>query len=351
VDQVLAVEQSGQTQWYLADHQGSVRQIVDNAGNLLNQIGYDSFGNITSQTNPSVTFRFGYTGREWDGETGQYYYRARYYDAGVGRFLSQDPIGFNAGDANLYRYVGNGPTNATDPWGLWGKVLAQDRYIQLSDGRTFRDFNGVIQLRSQSGIPFGYPFPGNSEPVLDGRTVLTDRTRAWIEWQENEPKTPRQQLPWGGKLATDDRGHITPRELGGSHRRFNIFAQNAIINGGRYRTFMEEVRSRLDRQGQAYRADLERWEQERRSIDWFGNQVPCLRPKPQAPQVAIYYDFEFHSNNRPAGASPFRPDFFRVSVTFSDGTTGGGSFSNSPAAVGGVGNQNRGVTWDYWFYP
>jgi RHS repeat-associated protein len=101
----------------LADHQGSIRQIIDNTGSLLNQITYDSYGNITHQTNPSVTFRLGYTGREWDGETGQYYYRARYYDARVGRFLSTDPIGFAAGDANLYRYVGNSPTNFVDPSG------------------------------------------------------------------------------------------------------------------------------------------------------------------------------------------------------------------------------------------
>jgi RHS repeat-associated protein len=90
----------------LADHQGSIRQIVDNTGSLLNQITYDSYGNITGQTNSSVTFRFGYTGREWDGETGQYYYRARYYDARVGRFISTD------------RYVFNSPTNFTDPSGL-----------------------------------------------------------------------------------------------------------------------------------------------------------------------------------------------------------------------------------------
>ena len=45
----------------------------------------------------------------------------RWYDAGVGRWLSQDPIGFAAGDANLYRYVGNGATNWVDPSGLqWG---------------------------------------------------------------------------------------------------------------------------------------------------------------------------------------------------------------------------------------
>ncbi|NEQ42469.1 MAG: RHS repeat-associated core domain-containing protein [Leptolyngbya sp. SIOISBB] len=62
-------------------------------GNILNRIVYDSFGQVTSETNPDFDFRFGYTGREWDDATGLMYYRARYYDPVVGRFLSEDPIG------------------------------------------------------------------------------------------------------------------------------------------------------------------------------------------------------------------------------------------------------------------
>jgi RHS repeat-associated protein len=58
-----------------------------------------------------------FTGREWDPETGLYYYRARYYDSRIGRFISEDPIGF-AGGANFYAYVENGPTNRVDPTGL-----------------------------------------------------------------------------------------------------------------------------------------------------------------------------------------------------------------------------------------
>lgn len=58
------------------------------------------------------------TGREWDKETGLYYYRARYYDPMEGRFISKDPIGFRGGDANLYGYVRNNPTNLTDPSGM-----------------------------------------------------------------------------------------------------------------------------------------------------------------------------------------------------------------------------------------
>ena len=73
---------------------------------------------MLSETNPSVSFRYGYTGRERDLESGLDYYRARYYDSNVGRFISVDPMGFGAGDTNLYRYVGNNSTNATDPSGM-----------------------------------------------------------------------------------------------------------------------------------------------------------------------------------------------------------------------------------------
>jgi RHS repeat-associated protein len=54
---------------------------------------------------------------EYDSATGQYYDRARDYSSTTGRFMSQDPKGFAAGDPDLYRYVGNGPTNAVDPTG------------------------------------------------------------------------------------------------------------------------------------------------------------------------------------------------------------------------------------------
>jgi RHS repeat-associated protein len=119
VDQVLVQENgNGDLLWALADYQGSVRDVVDSQGNTLNHIVYDSFGNVTSQANSAVNFRFGYTGREFDVETGLYYYRARYYDPQTGQFIGQDPLSFGAGDSNLYRYVGNSPMNFTDPSGM-----------------------------------------------------------------------------------------------------------------------------------------------------------------------------------------------------------------------------------------
>jgi RHS repeat-associated protein len=117
VDQVLADESATGMMWALADRLGTVGDLVDNSGTAIDHITYDSFGEVVGQTNPGVAFRYGYTGREQDSETGLDYYRARYYDVANGRFISEDPIGFEAGDNNLTRYVGNSPVNAIDPFG------------------------------------------------------------------------------------------------------------------------------------------------------------------------------------------------------------------------------------------
>jgi RHS repeat-associated protein len=118
--------------WMLTDHLGSVRDVVSAGGNIVRQhINYDAFGNrvgevhrsssgalINSDSTAAVDALFGYAGREWDDSIDLQYNRARWYDPATGRFISQDPIGFEAGDANLYRYVGNGVMTKTDPSGL-----------------------------------------------------------------------------------------------------------------------------------------------------------------------------------------------------------------------------------------
>ena len=119
IDELFARIGTGEDhEWYLVDRFGAGSQIVDGAGTILDDIVYDSFGGILSETNPAQGDRFKFTGREFSPELGIYYYRARWYDPGSGRFISQDPIGFSAGDVNLYRYVGNAPGDATDPEGL-----------------------------------------------------------------------------------------------------------------------------------------------------------------------------------------------------------------------------------------
>ncbi len=107
------------TAWYLTDNIGSVRQIVDASGNSLYWVNYFTFGAIVpGSQSGSGGDRFKFSGREWDSEVGLYYNRARYYDPNTGRFISEDPSRFAAGDPNLYRYVFNGPTAYNDPSGL-----------------------------------------------------------------------------------------------------------------------------------------------------------------------------------------------------------------------------------------
>jgi RHS repeat-associated protein len=77
---------------------------------------YDSFGNITASTG-SINNRYRFTGREFDPETGLYYYRARYYDPLSGRFLVEDPLLFHSDSINLYQYAKNAPVNFRDPSG------------------------------------------------------------------------------------------------------------------------------------------------------------------------------------------------------------------------------------------
>jgi RHS repeat-associated protein len=138
IDQVLAEESGASVQWFLADEQGTIKDVVDNTGAVIDHISYDSYGRIVNQTNP-IELRFAYTGREWDGETGQYYYRARYYDPTVGAFISEDPLGFGAQDTNLRRYVGNSPTNYTDPSGEIVPVIVGGILIYAAQQTFFPD--------------------------------------------------------------------------------------------------------------------------------------------------------------------------------------------------------------------
>ncbi|MFN0125106.1 MAG: FG-GAP-like repeat-containing protein [Verrucomicrobiales bacterium] len=116
IDQPLATQRDGQWFHLLADHLGSIRWTTDAAGAVSQSITYDSFGNPSPATGPTLT-PFGFTGREWDAETGLWFFRSRSYDPRSGSFFSPDPIGFHSGDLNLYRYVRNDPVNHIDPTG------------------------------------------------------------------------------------------------------------------------------------------------------------------------------------------------------------------------------------------
>ena len=121
---------SGTTYWPLADNQGSVRDVAvrnPQSGTTLiaDHLVYNSFGQLTSQTSAAVDFVFGYAGGMTDWTTGLQLNGKRWYDPGVGTWLSEDPSGLGP-DVNPYRYCGNSPTNGTDPSGEFPYDHADD---------------------------------------------------------------------------------------------------------------------------------------------------------------------------------------------------------------------------------
>jgi RHS repeat-associated protein len=107
----------GWTSWYLYDTRGNVADDAGSKAAVEDHVDYSAFGTPTD-SNAGLGDRFKFAGMEFDQETSNYHDGARYYSPSAGRFISQDPIGFAGGDANTYRYVGNGPTDAIDPSGL-----------------------------------------------------------------------------------------------------------------------------------------------------------------------------------------------------------------------------------------
>lgn len=115
IDNKLKQKTGSTSKYFLQDHLGSTVGLADASGAITESNSYDSFGNAS---NSSFSSRYQFTGREFDSFTGLQYNRARWYNPQIGRFISEDPIGFRGGDVNLYGYVRNNPVNYFDPLGL-----------------------------------------------------------------------------------------------------------------------------------------------------------------------------------------------------------------------------------------
>ena len=120
VDNLVAIHRYADNSDYyvVQDALHSVRGLSRRDGTWIASWRYGIYGVVVDSAGSSpIAVRFRWTGREYDIETGLYYFRARYYDPAAQRFVQEDPIGF-AGGANLYAYGNGNPTNARDPNGL-----------------------------------------------------------------------------------------------------------------------------------------------------------------------------------------------------------------------------------------
>nr|WP_208022515.1 RHS repeat-associated core domain-containing protein [Desulfonema ishimotonii] len=114
----VAMTKGGQRYYLAYDQVGSLRAVTDASGNLVKRIEYDTFGNVTSDSNTAFAVPFGFAGGLYDADTGLVRFGYRDYDPDAGRWTAKDPIGFAGGDTDLYGYCLSDPVNWIDPDGL-----------------------------------------------------------------------------------------------------------------------------------------------------------------------------------------------------------------------------------------
>ena len=173
IDEPIAITKAGSTYFYHQDGLGTVTELTDASGAVAKAYAYDTHGNIVEQTG-TIETPYAYTGRELDSETGLYYYRSRYYDPRMGRFLQKDSIGLYGG-INLYAYVYNNVATLKDPSGRKPNdacynceeealLAAFDRACAL--GMQRQEYGGTI-YRAPSG-KYGYTFNEGRKSNLQG---------------------------------------------------------------------------------------------------------------------------------------------------------------------------------------
>ena len=157
---IVARQTSGGTvSWYLADHLGTVRDLINNSGAIIDHVDFSAFGTVLAETSPTSGDRFtGFAMLERDTITGLNLAVYREENPGTGRWDSQDPLGFAAHDTNLNRYVQNSPVNSTDTLGLQS---VKDPYNPPFDDPIAYWF----WWRWKTGTDF-YPQIGRSRPRL-----------------------------------------------------------------------------------------------------------------------------------------------------------------------------------------
>ncbi|MGE0131417.1 MAG: RHS repeat-associated core domain-containing protein [Blastocatellales bacterium] len=167
IDEKLRMGTGSGASYFQQDHLGSV---IGLTGVVNERYSYEAFGALTTGSST----RYGFTGRERDAATGLLYYRARWYDAGQGRFLTEDPIGFGGGDTNLYAYVMNNPMSHTDSTGQAIDTLVDVGFIGYDLYRIVNDnILGNCDNLAENLLALGLDVLGMLIPFVTGLGIAS----------------------------------------------------------------------------------------------------------------------------------------------------------------------------------
>ena len=233
---VARINAAGDAAYYAFDATGHTRQLTDDAGAVANTYDYTPFG-ISLQADETMPNPFRYVGRfgiiaEGNGLS---FMRARYYDSSLGRFVSQDPIGFGGQQANLHTYAANNPVSYVDPLGLrtlgqgslapQGRLELADRLRRfvhwISTGNDVVDW--VLNLLLRKGVPWG-PVFGDPGRVADAAYEVAQKPSPWHippgwtieEYLEHygygETSNPPSDTVATGPIDTATTEYVRPRD-------------------------------------------------------------------------------------------------------------------------------------------
>jgi RHS repeat-associated protein len=162
-----------QVYFYHTDHLGTPMEMTDEEGRIVWWGTYKAFGSCWVEKSCAIENNLRLPGQYYDAESGLHYNCFRYYDPIVGRYISQDPIGYNGDDFNLYRYVQSDPVNLIDPWGMIWVTVGYDYHGIKNVGRFF-----VNRIWHQIGSGFGPSFPGADPKEYLG--LKRDVIQEWV---------------------------------------------------------------------------------------------------------------------------------------------------------------------------
>jgi RHS repeat-associated protein len=202
--------------WYQCDHLGTPQELTDQNGETAWSAQYKAWGEAHQQRSDfaqkvGLKNPIRFQGQYHDPETGLHYNRHRYYDPGVGRFISKDPIGYSGG-LNLYQYVPNS-TGWVDPLGL-ARIFKNAPYHGTSDnavksraptdGQTALDNSVQVKETSQRRVGLD---PENKEFVVldrtetyqNGNEEFHGHVRCWCDLHNEQQSALRKASMVTGK--------------------------------------------------------------------------------------------------------------------------------------------------------